>query len=234
MTSDIDLRVAQMIRDEVGPLRRPDGRIDASAVAREVSLRELEGLPSWIAELDAPRNGLDHMEGQDQGEDQQRDPGDTMPAQGWLSPRYDGPHVFQCMASWSPSGVCSDPGCGCPCHHPDYTDAGRLPAPRKDSTMAHPIPEAEVRESFDHAAERASTVAQFATMEPDQRVAELDQRPVRELLELHHAASATEAWHRQGVKDAQALSRNIGEMLRFVADQIDPQAKTMAEQGVIR
>lgn len=208
MISEQDLAKARDIRQHVGPLRDPDGRLRASTVALESSLRERYGLPSYIIELDGPQNGLDHMEGQNQGEDQLRDPGDTMPAQGWLD---------------------------------QTTDAGRLPAPRKDSTMARPTYEsdailtAEVREDFDHAAKRASTIAQFATMHPEQRMEELEARPVRELRELHHAAAGTEAWHQQGAQDARDLSRTIGQLLRAVGDEIDPQAKAEASHmGTLR
>ena len=171
---------------------------------------------------DCPGNGLDHMEGQNQGEDQARDPGDTMPAQGWLditglfTPR---PGTRSDYALWPPT-----------------TDAGRLPAPRKDSTMAPvEIGRAEIREDFDHAAQRASTIAQFATMHPEQRQEELEARPIRELRELHHQAAGTEAWHQQGMNDARDLSRIIGQALRAAGDEIDPQAKTEAQStGTLR
>lgn len=49
-----ELEEAHRIRATVGPLRRPDGTIDVTAVAEEATLRERAGLPSWIAVLDAP------------------------------------------------------------------------------------------------------------------------------------------------------------------------------------
>lgn len=48
------LNDAHEIRAFVGPLRNDDGTLNASRVARESTLREKAGLPSWIAELDAP------------------------------------------------------------------------------------------------------------------------------------------------------------------------------------
>lgn len=93
------------MRDEHGQLR-------ATAVAIESMMREKYGLPSYIAELDAPRNGLDRMEDQNREQDQTRDP-DTMPAQGWL-------HV------------------NARCSHIPITDVGWIPALRKESTMAGP------------------------------------------------------------------------------------------------
>lgn len=186
---------------------------------------------------DCPGNGLDHMEDQHQSQDQVRDPEDTMPAQGWreLPPgfrsgafsglhAYPGPHLYQCMVSWNPSRVCSDPGCGCPCHHPDYSDAGRFPAPRKDTTMAPvEIGHAEVRMDYGHAAERGEMIDHLTGLDPAKLVEELEGRPVKDLRELHHNAAGTEAWHQQGARDARNLSQAIGRLLRSVGDEIDPQ-----------
>lgn len=52
--TEIEFTTAEQIRAFVGPLRRDDGTINASAVAQEANLRERAGLPSWIAALDAP------------------------------------------------------------------------------------------------------------------------------------------------------------------------------------
>lgn len=48
------MEYATAIRRHVGPMRNNDGSIDASAVAREQTLRSSSGLPSYIAELDGP------------------------------------------------------------------------------------------------------------------------------------------------------------------------------------
>lgn len=142
--------------------------------------------------------------------------GDTVPAQGWLQlPERFGPL------------------------HMTITDAGRLPALSEEHTMARPIDtiaeQGEIREDWDSASERGSTIAQYATMHPSQRVEELERLPVRDLRELHHRAAGTEAWHQQGVQDARDLSRTIGQLLRSVGDEIDPQAKTEAQSmGTLR
>jgi hypothetical protein len=195
MISEQDLAKARDIRQHVGPLRDPDGRLRASTVALESSLRERYGLPSYIIELDGPQNGRDHMEGQNQAQDRLRDPGDTMPAQGWLD---------------------------------QTTDAGRLPAPREDSTMARPITDTGTdRQDFDSAAQRASTVAQFAMMAEGDRDRELSARSLDDLRELSDTARRTAEWHRLGVENAELIQRYIGGLLRHAADQIDPQAVAM-------
>ena len=72
-------------------------------------------------------------------------------------------------------------------------------------------------------------------MHPEQRLEELEARPIRELRELHHQAAGTEAWHQQGMNDARDLSRIIGQALRAAGDEIDPQAKTEAQStGTLR
>lgn len=53
--SDDDYRIAHQIRQAVSPLRLPDGTIDPSAVAQELTLRDRAGLPHYIAELDGAR-----------------------------------------------------------------------------------------------------------------------------------------------------------------------------------
>jgi len=179
------------------PMPSPD---DWQSRVREFANRE-----------DCPGNGLDHFEGENGGEDQTRDPRDTMPAQGWL-------HV------------------NAPCSVVPITDAGRLPAPRKDSTMAPvEIGQAEMRMDYGHAAERGEMIDHLTGLPPDKLVEELEQRPVRDLRELHHQAAGTEAWHQQGARDARNLSQAIGQLLRSVGDEIDPQAKTEAQSmGTLR
>lgn len=49
------LAVAREIREFVGPILHEDGRLNASAIAQESTLRTQAGIPGWIAELDAPR-----------------------------------------------------------------------------------------------------------------------------------------------------------------------------------
>lgn len=56
---ELDRMEAYSIRNAVSVdgmlgLRKPDGSIDATSVAIEISLRDGVGLPHWIRELDAP------------------------------------------------------------------------------------------------------------------------------------------------------------------------------------
>jgi len=239
--------MAQMIRDEVGPLRRPDGRIDASAVAREVTLREQEGLPSWIAELDAPKDGLDHIEDQNMPQDQTRDPGDTMPAQGWAEPprglvperyrgRYTGPVLGGIALQAIGDGILAAVKAERDALAAEvYPDAGRFPAPREDNTMAPvEIGTAQVRQDFGHAAARAGEIDTLTEkLGTEQLQEELETRTVRDLREMHHQALGVADWHERSAKEARQLSRTVGRLLRSVGDEIDPEEKAES-MGTLR
>lgn len=158
--------------------------------------------------------GLDRFLGEIIPQDHESDPGDTMPAQGWLT---------------------HDPLADMPDRMPAWTDAGRTPAPREEHTMAPAtIAHAEIRQDFGYAADRAQTIDNFATMDTQQRLENLEGLPVRELRELHHQAAGVAEWHQQGAQDARDLSRIIGQLLRAAGDEIDPQAKAEAGMGTLR
>lgn len=175
--------------------------------------------------------------------------GDTMPAQGWA----ELPEGFKRHPYCSPLNLpvhAAEPfepnsprilGAAITHAYVDeiasytYPDAGRNPATREEHTMASLIAQAEVREDFGHAADRASTIAEFATMTAEQRLEELERRPIRDLRDLHQQAAANEAWHQQGANDSRQLTQVIGQLLRSVGDEIAPQNATEADSiGVLR
>lgn len=150
-------------------------------------------------------------------EDRGADPGDTMPAQGWLP---EGPHSW--MACTLPTFAA---------HVAHCTDAGRFPAPREDTHMKDQmttlVAESD-REPWDHASERGATVAQFATAAMPDAIRELEGRSVAQLQELAAACRSTRAWGQQVTADAERVQGIIGQVLRSAADDIDPQQAAYA------
>lgn len=113
-----------------------------------------------------------------------------------------------------------------------HTDAGRFPAPREEAVMAEGT--AEKRESWDHASNRGSTIAQFATMDPSDAVRELESRSVAELRELARDASMSEGWHLQGAADARVVRERIGQVLRSAGQDADPEYGQAAAESIRR
>lgn len=173
---------------------------------------------------------------------------DCMPAQRWAELPRILPHSWlSCPRSTFTEHVTSCPSWPANPTQRDFalvpmsTDAGRNPAPREEHTMAPmEIGKATLvspdREDFGKAAERASTVAQFATMTTDGVRETLEGRSVEGLRSLADECTATQRWHEQGARDAQSLRELVGEVLRAAANYADPMevAYATTEHGSVR